>query len=657
MSGKWKKIIWLICMLELCIIHGTWLSYLIIYHRIKIVIVFVIGTLGMIIFQYINYRHFIKDCVQDITMLEDESVHKVFCEANEQVGNVQTIQNRIYVNPHIRIPFVMGFVTPSVIIPTSCITEPTLFFAFLHECYHIKRYDTLYKYIMLACNCFLWFHPLAYFLRYISYRDIEISCDEAVVKGRTKEERYRYGKFLLESAGKGREKGKAYSAYWNDSKVILKHRIQAVMEEKRDWDLLARIAIVLLIIEVLGLAVWAAKTIRMEYYEANKPVNEFEGIEAPPMYTDEAIQKMMEVQPASSDTYGVDTFAQYDALYPKKEIKDIYFETENPWQFAIERPAHYRDAMQEGVQRFWYYMENQEAFSCDFYEKNPMNSTYETVYSELLAGDMENAVWGIIWKTYVTDCSNLNSYQNGYARLQGTDTNYVYFTMTVHVTMVEPYIFRIEGFADLEETLEAYRYNYPEWDFSTVPSLEERYVEIGTNKIDISAEEWSLPEDIIEKYPYGLSNVYIDFLEDNQTGYLLGAMERVVFQEACVLFKTTDGGITWEEIVMSENAARHSYTVDFDFLTEQHGYLAIHTSYGSIPQLLRTEDGGKNWEAVQFDTIPNYFCQPYVPELRDGKMMLFVGMEEYGKMEGKKAYYESTDEGRSWNYKKQVIRQ
>ena len=34
-----------------------------------------------------------------------------------------------------------------------------------------------------------------------------------------------------------------------------------------------------------------------------------------------------------------------------------------------------------------------------------------------------------------------------------------------------------------------------------------------------------------------------------------------------------------------------------------------------------------------------------------------VGMEEYSEMNGEKAFYESTDDGRSWNYKNKVIRQ
>lgn len=722
MSGKWKKVIWMICMVELCVIHGAYMANLLIHHRIKWVVIFAFGTLMMSIFQYVSYRRFITECVQELTMLEDEKIREVFCKVNKQVGNAENINNRIYANPQIRIPFVMGFLKQSVIIPETCVEAENLFFVLLHECYHIKRRDTLYKYVMLACNCFLWFHPLAYFLRYISYRDIEISCDEAVVMGKSKEERYRYGKFLLESARLQREKGKAYSAYWNDSKAILKCRIQAVMEEKRNWDCLARIAIVFLLVEVLGLAVWFVKDLQNEYKEINKPVNEFEGVSAPPMYTDAAIEKMLELQPVPRDTYSFDFFSQYDELYPEKAFEDIEFKTTNPWQYVLKRPANFKDALGIAVQRFWFYMENQEAFSSEYYERNPGYATYETVFSDLIAGDINDAVWGIIWKTYATDYTQLNSFQKGYAHVLESDAEYVYFTMAVHVKMVEPYVFRVEGFADLEQTLEAYQAKYLEADYSDFPQLEsgeqveaiytvvsqdeKLYLQADTGEeIEIPVEkEWfkdpgdpltgaangirkecyqcdsnkiifvygqdgqgvkaSIYENgewykisVTNEYPYGLSKIYVDFPGNKEVGYIYGVVERVAFQEACVLYKTTDGGNTWEKVDMSENAAQHSLTMDFDFLTEQNGYLAIHSSYGNAPQLLRTEDGGITWEQVTFDKVPEYYCQAYAPEIQDEKLVLYVGMEEYSEMKGEKAYYESTDDGRSWNYKKQVIRQ
>lgn len=668
MSGKWKKIIWMICMIELCIFHAALLVHLGIHNQRHWILIFATGTLFMAAFWYSGYRRFTKECVQDLTYLEDEKIREIFCKAHKEAGNTTDTNHRIYANPKIRIPFVMGFYKQSVIVPTECVLDESLFFIFLHECYHIKRRDTLYKAVMLACNCLLWFHPLAYFIRYISYRDIEVSCDETVVAGKTKEERYQYGKFLVESAGKQQRKVNAYSAYWNDSKSILKCRIQAVMEEKRNWDRWAKFAVVFLLAEAIGLAVFLGRMLVNEYDKVNAPVNEFEDTFTPPMYTDEAITAMLELEPVKRDTYCLDFFAQYMDLYPQKEMEAIDFEITSPWQYKVENPGRFKDALAPAVQRFWYYQENQEIFSRNHYEQNPMYTTFETVYSDLVAGDIKDAVWGIIWKTYTSDYTELNSYKNDYVKRNDKETNYVYYSMAVHIKMVEPYVFEVVGFADLEETLEAFMAKYPNTELEEFPLLdmtsewvkaEEAYEVVSKD------EKWYLVSEnagetiitIPGEYPYMFSEVFVSFPESEDVGYLYAVTERVVYQEACILFKTLDGGKNWEKIFTSENARIHSLTMDFNFMTNEIGYIAIYSSQGNNPQLLRTEDGGESWEAVIFDEVPEYFSQAYAPEIRDGKPVLYVGMEEYSKMKGEKAYYESSDNGKSWELKKRVFRE
>ena len=666
MSGKWKKVIWMICMIQLCVIHLALLVYLEIYDQRMWVMLSMTGTVAMAIFWYLGYRRFVKECVQDLVCIEDEKISGLFCRANQEAHNKTDMNHRIYMNPKIRIPFVMGLCKQSVIIPADCVMDDNLFYIFLHECYHVKRWDTLYKYVMLLCNCFLWFHPLAYFFRYISYRDIEVSCDEMVVAGKSKEERYNYGKFLLESAGKKNTKSNPYWAYFNDSKSILKQRISAVMEEKRNWDILAKTAVLFLVLEVVGLAVLFGKKLINDYRDINAPVNEFENTIAPPMYTEDAIAKMLKIEPVKKDTYGLELMESYMAVYPEKEMKDILFEESSPWQYKVENPGRFKDALHPAVQRFWYYMEAQEEFSSYYYELSPMYCNFETVYSDLIAGGINEAVWGIIWKRYAPDASALNSYKSGYVKRSDSKTNYVYYSMAVHIKMIEPYVFEVVGIADLEKTIKAYQGKYENVDLEDFPVLDMTCEWVNKQEFyEVVSKDgrWYLvSEDVKEteisvqdEYLYGFSKVFVSFPENKDVGYLYAITERVVYQEACVLYRTLDGGKNWKQISMSENASGHSLTMDFEFFTDEIGYIAIRS--GSTPNLLRTEDGGKTWDAVVFDEIPEYFCQAYAPEIRDGKPVLYVGMEEYGERKGEKAYYESTDNGKSWNYKKQVYRE
>ena len=205
--------------------------------------------------------------------------------------------------------------------------------------------------------------------------------------------------------------------------------------------------------------------------EINRPLNEFEAIAAPPIYSDEAIQEMLNEKPVSPDSYGIDLMEKYAKLYPEKPFEDIQFEPDGPWQFALKRPAHFKDALYVALQRFWYYMEDQEAFTSQYYDGTSGNTMVHIVYSDLLSGDIEDAVWGVVWKMYTSDYTQTNSYQEGYARTVGDDTDYLYFTTAVRIKMTEPYVFEAAGFADLDSTMEALKSKYPEADYADFPRL------------------------------------------------------------------------------------------------------------------------------------------------------------------------------------------
>lgn len=51
-----------------------------------------------------------------------------------------------------------------------------------HEYIHIRRFDLVFKLVLTAALCVHWFDPLVWVMYVIANRDIEISCDEAVVR-------------------------------------------------------------------------------------------------------------------------------------------------------------------------------------------------------------------------------------------------------------------------------------------------------------------------------------------------------------------------------------------------------------------------------------------------------------------------------------------
>ena len=99
----------------------------------------------------------------------------------------------MYYNNDIRETFVIGFLNPILLLPRQEYDRQVLPFIFLHECNHIRHRDTLYKLFMLIMQSLMWFQPLMYLLKAVSFMDVEVACDEAVVEGKDKEARKAYG--------------------------------------------------------------------------------------------------------------------------------------------------------------------------------------------------------------------------------------------------------------------------------------------------------------------------------------------------------------------------------------------------------------------------------------------------------------------------------
>ena len=78
-------------------------------------------------------------------------------------------------------PFVMGIVKPRIYLPGN-LGEKEQEYMILHEQVHIRRFDHVVKLAAFAALCIHWFNPLVWVAFVLSCRDMEMSCDEAVIK-------------------------------------------------------------------------------------------------------------------------------------------------------------------------------------------------------------------------------------------------------------------------------------------------------------------------------------------------------------------------------------------------------------------------------------------------------------------------------------------
>lgn len=104
-----------------------------------------------------------------------------YLRIHRRVRTATLVMDNIYETDQITTPFVCGFVKPRIYLPVG-IGAHELSYIVLHEQTHISRRDYLIKPLMYLLVIIHWFNPLMWLSYALMSMDMEMSCDETVVK-------------------------------------------------------------------------------------------------------------------------------------------------------------------------------------------------------------------------------------------------------------------------------------------------------------------------------------------------------------------------------------------------------------------------------------------------------------------------------------------
>ena len=90
-------------------------------------------------------------------------------------------EDNIYNTPMIETPFVCGIIRPRIYLPGT-LEEHEKNYIVLHEKIHIKRGDNVTRMLAFLALTLHWFNPLVWVAFVLSAKDMEMSCDEAVIR-------------------------------------------------------------------------------------------------------------------------------------------------------------------------------------------------------------------------------------------------------------------------------------------------------------------------------------------------------------------------------------------------------------------------------------------------------------------------------------------
>lgn len=129
-------------------------------------------------------------------------------------------------------PLALGLLHPVVVLPASGCGPEELELILRHELTHIRRWDVAYKMVLSLACAVNWFNPFVWLMSQAAGRNLELCCDDEVVRGLSREERRRYGKVLLDAAETARPL--AFSTSFASGKRQLRDRLTNLFTEKKN---------------------------------------------------------------------------------------------------------------------------------------------------------------------------------------------------------------------------------------------------------------------------------------------------------------------------------------------------------------------------------------------------------------------------------------
>lgn len=162
-----------------------------------------------------------------------------YLRIRRKIGTAILLRDNIYRSENVASPFVLGIVKPRIYLP-FCIEERDVEHVVAHEKAHIRRKDHLWKPFGFLLLTLHWFNPLIWLGYILLCRDIELACDEKVIKALDRDARADYSQALLSCSVNRRTIAACPLAFGEEG---VKNRIKAVLHYKKPafWVIIAAV--------------------------------------------------------------------------------------------------------------------------------------------------------------------------------------------------------------------------------------------------------------------------------------------------------------------------------------------------------------------------------------------------------------------------------
>lgn len=248
--------------------------------------------------------------------------------------SIRTTEN-IYICDRIDSPFIFGIIKPRIYLPSG-ISEEQKESVIAHEQAHLKRLDHFWKPFGFCLLTVYWFNPLCWLAYILLCRDIELACDEKVIKNMDVTQKKIYSQVLLSFSESQKQILACPLAF---GEVGVKERIRSILNYKKPAFWIIAVAIVSMIVtSVLFLTSPKKKTYEITFHIPA-------GCENQLVFSDEEISSLKKNISFSVGRDIGDTEIQLKGVEGKEEgayDEPVYVTPGMSAKMQVERGAWYR---------------------------------------------------------------------------------------------------------------------------------------------------------------------------------------------------------------------------------------------------------------------------------------------------------------------------
>lgn len=152
-----------------------------------------------------------------------------YSRVKNKIGTAVLLRDNIYQSENVVSPFVLGIIKPKIYLPFN-MNEQDMEHVIAHEQAHINRKDHWWKPLGFLILTLHWFNPLMWLGYVLLCRDIELACDEKVIKELNTEQKADYSQALLTCSVNRRMIAACPIAF---GEVGVKNRVKSVLNYKK----------------------------------------------------------------------------------------------------------------------------------------------------------------------------------------------------------------------------------------------------------------------------------------------------------------------------------------------------------------------------------------------------------------------------------------